>query len=59
MDADIVAPLCHILRCDEWKSKREACWALSNATLHRDAQQIKSLLIYIFWQREKSTDALD
>lgn len=44
IDADLFPTLIDILRFGDFKSRREALWAISNATLNRDAKQMKALL---------------
>jgi hypothetical protein len=32
IDANLIPPLIHLLQHGEFKTKKEACWAISNAT---------------------------
>ena len=44
IDANIIQPLCHLLAMAEFDIRKEAAWAISNATSGGTQEQIKFLV---------------
>lgn len=60
IDAGLLPPLITILQVAEFRTRKEAAWAITNATSGGSAEQIRYKLYTVYSQcTQKSTDATD